>query len=252
MQILKETTPNQWRNKTISLPPRCLISLSTLYPINLLFIGKKILAKNEEIYDEQFRRSTSVTVYEHISDTSEDGDNRNTRSMRRRVGLYDQRCKEPKMLGAISGRGVRTPVRFLEKCIWPCLDSPLVTFHNLFSSEWLRMFEFSPQLHGHSWLVIEKWSSLCLELRVSRLCTIFSSTFTYFITKGHLSEELLLNVDNILGCAFCPRHFTSKNDNLVVQSPNLFLSYMCLHSYFSICSQPYDLGRISDDSCHHL
>ncbi|XP_060266218.1 flagellum-associated coiled-coil domain-containing protein 1 isoform X3 [Ovis aries] len=39
-----------------------------------IHLRQKILAKNEEIYDEQFGRSTSVTVYEHISDTSEDGD----------------------------------------------------------------------------------------------------------------------------------------------------------------------------------
>lgn len=57
----------------ISLPPRCLISLSTLYPYKSSLYRQKILAKNEEIYDEQFGRSTSVTVYEHISDTSEDG-----------------------------------------------------------------------------------------------------------------------------------------------------------------------------------
>ncbi|KAI4574819.1 hypothetical protein MJT46_004098 [Ovis ammon polii x Ovis aries] len=39
-----------------------------------IHLRQKILAKNEEIYDEQFGRSTSVTIYEHISDTSEDGD----------------------------------------------------------------------------------------------------------------------------------------------------------------------------------
>ncbi|XP_040084742.1 flagellum-associated coiled-coil domain-containing protein 1 isoform X2 [Oryx dammah] len=40
-----------------------------------ILLRQKIIAKNEEIYDEQFGRSTSVTVDEHNSDTSEDGDN---------------------------------------------------------------------------------------------------------------------------------------------------------------------------------
>lgn len=110
----------------------------------------------------------------------------------------------------------------------------LVTFHNLFSSEWLRMFEFSSQLHRHSWLFIEKWLSLYLELRVSRLCTIFSSTFTYFITKDtYLKTLALLSIKcwQYFGvCLLSPRHFTSKNDNLLNWSPKPFLSYMCLHS----------------------
>lgn len=132
----------------------------------------------------------------------------------------------------------------------------LVTFHNLFSSEWLRMFEFSSQLHRHSWLFIEKWLSLYLELRVSRLCTIFSSTFTYFITKDtYLKTLALLSIKcwQYFGvCLLSPRHFTSKNDNLLNWSPKPFLSYMSPLPYFSICSLPCDLGRISDDSCHHL
>ncbi|XP_005202730.1 flagellum-associated coiled-coil domain-containing protein 1 isoform X1 [Bos taurus] len=40
-----------------------------------IHLRQKIIAKNEEIYDERFGRSTSVTVYEHNSDTLEDGGN---------------------------------------------------------------------------------------------------------------------------------------------------------------------------------
>uniref|UniRef100_A0A4W2E4H1 Flagellum associated containing coiled-coil domains 1 n=1 Tax=Bos indicus x Bos taurus TaxID=30522 RepID=A0A4W2E4H1_BOBOX len=41
-----------------------------------IHLRQKIIAKNEEIYDERFGRSTSVTVYEHNSDTLEDGGNK--------------------------------------------------------------------------------------------------------------------------------------------------------------------------------
>ncbi|XP_061237575.1 flagellum-associated coiled-coil domain-containing protein 1 isoform X1 [Bos javanicus] len=40
-----------------------------------IHLRQKIIAKNEEIYDERFGRSTSVTIYEHNSDTLEDGGN---------------------------------------------------------------------------------------------------------------------------------------------------------------------------------
>lgn len=59
----------------ISLLPKCLVSLSTLYLYKSSLYRQKIIAKNEEIYDERFGRSTSVTVYEHNSDTLEDGGN---------------------------------------------------------------------------------------------------------------------------------------------------------------------------------
>ena len=59
----------------ISLPPKCLISLSTLYLYKSSLYRQKIIAQNEEIYDERFGRSTSVTIYEHNSDTLEDGGN---------------------------------------------------------------------------------------------------------------------------------------------------------------------------------
>ncbi|XP_044793157.1 flagellum-associated coiled-coil domain-containing protein 1 isoform X3 [Bubalus bubalis] len=40
-----------------------------------IHLRQKIIAQNEEIYDERFGRSTSVTIYEHNSDTLEDGGN---------------------------------------------------------------------------------------------------------------------------------------------------------------------------------
>lgn len=74
LQVMNETASNHRMKPHFSVTP-----LSTLRAIviHLLFLYRqKIIAKNEEIYEEQSGRSTCITIYEDDSETVEDSDNK--------------------------------------------------------------------------------------------------------------------------------------------------------------------------------
>lgn len=110
------------------------------YTIQLLteeniHLRQKIIAKNEEIYEERSGRSTSITIYEDDYDTLEDSSNK-------RQELWAKKLFSTISIILENSRDVFLRDAYDEFGSWAALIL-LLSFHNLLSSKWLGMFEFS-------------------------------------------------------------------------------------------------------------
>lgn len=80
----------------------------------------------------------------------------------------------------------------------------LLSFHNLLSSKWLGMFEFSSQLYRFSRLFIERWCSLYLDLLFLWARYYFLFHISGFHYENTDLKNFLLNIGYILKFSFCP------------------------------------------------
>lgn len=66
----------EWNHISLSLDVLHHFLLFEFIAIHLFLYRQKIIAKNEEIYEERPGRSTCVTIYEDVSEILEDGSNK--------------------------------------------------------------------------------------------------------------------------------------------------------------------------------
>lgn len=66
----------EWNSISLSLNILHLFLPFESIVIHLFLYRQKIIAKNEEIYEERLGKSTSVTIYEDDSNTLEDSSNK--------------------------------------------------------------------------------------------------------------------------------------------------------------------------------
>lgn len=193
----------EWNH--IPPPPDTLDALLPFESIvlHLLFLYRqKIIAKNEEIYEERSGRSTSI--YEDDCDTLKDDSNEKQEFWAEKLfsGTKDNRNSISVGLGNSCEVFLRN-VYYEFSSLVPLIL--LLPFHNLLSSKWLGMFEFPSQLYRFSRLFIERWCSLYVNL--SFLWALYYFLFHVYVfhyENTDLKNFSLLNVDYILKFSFCP------------------------------------------------
>lgn len=153
----------EWNNISLSLNILHLFLPFESIVIHLFLYRQKIIAKNEEIYEERLGKSTSVTVYEDDSNTLEDSSNKRQELWTEKLFSIIRDGRNNVSVSLENSCEVFLGNAYDEFSSWVVFIL-FLSFHNLLSSEWLGMFEFSSQLHRFAWLFIEKWCCLYLEL----------------------------------------------------------------------------------------
>lgn len=169
----------EWNHTSLSpdILPHCLLFESIVIQFHFLY-RQKINAKNGGTYEERSGRSTCITIYEDDSETLEDSSNK-------RQELWTEKL-------FIIGVGRNTISLSLEhscRFSWEMHKMGLVWglpwfYFHLFTICFL--LSGSECLNSHLnyidfFFMTFHWKVMCSVARAG--CTIFSSTFTYFIMK---------------------------------------------------------------------